>query len=182
MERKGISLMSVVITIVVIIILSSIAFVASTGSTEQASLAKFVQEFSDMNTAIKEDFMNRNLEYSLNGEDIKDEQIYYMIANGEKELPALNEIHPTGLVSEIGTEILPEELIGTEYYLITDKNNINNFDYGKTFYSPDEKLYVTNKGEAFTLPGLSVQDEDTGETRWWINEKKYYVSKYQITK
>ena len=70
-------------------------------------------------------------------------------------------------------QIYPETLDGTLFYEITSDTNIEGIKKQKQFFAKNEKHYVTEKGEAFFLPGYMYKDGDL--VRWYINERKFYL-------
>ena len=130
-----------IITIIVIIILAAIVIFSGLNTPDRANLARFVQSFSDYNTAIMGDFTAKKTKYALEGKARTDAQIYYIIATGNENIVDVNDA-PTPVATM-------------------------------------EKHYVTDKGEAFVLPGYLISEN--GTNRWYINERKYYESNEPIT-
>ena len=170
-NNLGISIITLIITIIVIIILASIVLFSGLDTPEQAAVARFVTEFSDFELAINNDYAKRAKEYALDGKNMSNAQIYYMIATGqtleEQEKPVR-----VGLIEELEFETMPVELEGTEYYEITNDKNVANWGNHQTYYVSTEKHYVTDAGEAFVLPGYMIEED--GVEKWWINDSKYY--------
>ena len=77
--KKGISLISLIITIIVIIILAAIVIFTGLNTPDRANLAKFTQNISDFRTAVQQDFMEKKAEYATNGLSRSNAQIYYII-------------------------------------------------------------------------------------------------------
>ena len=80
--KKGISLISLIITIIVIIILAAIVIFTGLNTPDRANFAKFTQGISDLNLAITQDYANRKAKYATKDESRTDAQIYYNIASG----------------------------------------------------------------------------------------------------
>lgn len=171
--KKGISLISLIITIIVIIILAAIVIFTGLNTPDRANFARFVQNFSDYNTAIMGDFHTRKTKNSVEGLTRTDAQVYYAIAKNHD----ITDINATpsgdGTVTGLGITTYPEPLIGNDFYEITSDNNIAGIKQQKQFYEKTEKHYVTDKGEGFFLPGYRLEND--GEIRWYINERKYYI-------
>lgn len=170
-NNNGISVVTLIITVIVIIILASIVIYMGLQVPDRANFAKFVSNFSDFQTAIQNDFSNRQLQYAKNDETRSKSQIYYTIASGF-DMGINMPTAPKGFVSELG-EILPNGLDGDEYYVITTDTNIEGWDSHKQYYSTIEQHFVTDAGVAFFLPGYLVREN--GKQKWYINEKSYYV-------
>lgn len=171
--KKGISLISLIITIIVIIILVAIVIFSGLSTPDRANFAKFTQSFSDYSTAIMGDYTKKMMQYAVGGQSRTDAQIYYIIANGNENIVDVNDAPtPVETIEKLGLPLHPEQLEGTEYYEITADSNIEGVNKQMQFYEASEKHYVTDKGEAFILPGYLVP----GTNRWYINERKYYES------
>ena len=143
--KEGISLISLIITIIVIIILAAIVIFTGLGTPDSANFAKFASEFSDFGMAITNDYMNRKAEYAVKNQTRSEKQIYYMIASGT-EIDMNDSVSPVGTIEELGLNIIPEELQGTEYYEILSDKYVENWKKEKYYYAKDEKYYVTDKG------------------------------------
>ena len=61
----GISLISLIITIIVIIILAAIVIFTGLNTPDRANFAKFAQNFSDFQTAVSQDYMQKKAEYAI---------------------------------------------------------------------------------------------------------------------
>ena len=170
-KNSGVSIVTLIITIVVIIILAAIAIYSGFKTADNANFAKFTSEFSDFNMAATNDYMKKQSENVANNETRTKAQVYYEIASGVDV--GMNGVTvPAGEVIEINSR-LSDDLIGKEFYIITDDTNISGWESDKHYYDPNENHYVTDEGEVFVLPGyLTVED---GVEKWWVNEQKYYV-------
>lgn len=152
----GISLISLIITIIVIIILAAIVIYNGYNTLDDARFAKFVSEFDDYETRVRSTAMDKKTQLSIDGNNVSDKVLYYTLATGET-VSDEDEIIPTGFVSEINKELLPDNISGNEYYEIVDSAD-NNVRKPKTFYSENEKIYITDLGEVFTLPRISKRE------------------------
>lgn len=175
MNNKGVSIITLIITIIVMIILASIAIVENSNATRKATLAKFKSEFSDFSELTKNEYYSKISELSAGNTKKERSKIYYMIASGKdydevKKTPT----DPAGTVSDLTIDILGEPLVGNEYYEIVDDTNITGVSKHKEWYSSTEKHYVTDEGNVFILPGFLEEDE--GVYKWWINEHSYYIA------
>lgn len=182
-NKRGISLISLIITIIVIIILAAIVIFTGLNTPDRANLAKFMQEFSDFRTAITQDFMNKKTEYALSGKSRSNAQIYYAIATGEDYKEDINKA-PTaaGTVGSLGITVFPEALTGTDFYEIKDDAYVAEWKNNKAYYEArgvsGERHFLTDEGEPFILPGYLVREDS--QNKWYVNERKYYVSKEPI--
>lgn len=145
---------------------------ASGDTVDESFFAKFVSEFGDFQVAAQVDSVNTKAELAVDGIIVSDNQIYYALATGE-EVDIHTTPNYTGTLEDLGLEILPEELEGTGFYVITNRTNIEDWDRTKSFYSDSEKLYITDAGEVFTLPGFPRKQGE--QQRYYVNERKYYV-------
>lgn len=200
-EKNGISLVALIITIIVIILLASIVMLASGDSVDEAAFAKFTSEFGDYDGAVKNAFLTKKAELTIKGTSLSDKEIYYMVAKNIAEKDYDGKVVANGKVANLGLNILPEKLEGEEYFEITgtqyssllQKQNLSTIGNGlltanqnqlellnrtKPFYSADEKIYVTDSGESFTLPGFPRKQGD--EQRYYVNANKYYVGEQKI--
>lgn len=176
-KNNGISLVSLIILIVVIIILASVTIFTGLNTVDKANFASFTQEISEFSNTLQKDFLKRKNQYIKERKNYTNDQIYYIIASNE-EIDPNESTTPAGTIESLGLDIVPNNLLGADYYLITSDKNIEGWNIEKNYYEPKgasgEKHYLTDKGEVFILPGYRV-DED-GTIKWYVNEKKYYVS------
>ena len=63
--KRGISLISLIITIIVIIILAAIVIFTGLSTPDRAQFSKFASEFSDFQTAVTQDFYEKKKDYSV---------------------------------------------------------------------------------------------------------------------
>jgi len=183
-NKSGITLISLIITIIVMIIISVITIYSGLHTPDRANLAKFVSEFSDFHLAITQDYMQKIADYALSGKTRTEAQIYYAIAKGSDYSGDINEKPKAdGKVENLGVTIYPDNLTGTDFYLITDDTNVMNWQGNKKYYQErtpvnGEQHFITDKGEPFIIPGYRVEEE--GITKWFINENQYYIREEQI--
>ena len=81
-DKKGISLIALVITIIVVIILAAIAFNSSTSTIGKANYSKFVTNISEVQSAIRQKMITVKGTIMANGTEVTDGQIYNYIAKG----------------------------------------------------------------------------------------------------
>ena len=81
-DKKGISLIALVITIIVVIILAAIAFNSSTSTIGKANYSKFVTNISEVQSAIRQKMITVKGTMMANGTEVTDGQIYNYIAKG----------------------------------------------------------------------------------------------------
>lgn len=171
MNDEGISLINLITTIIIIIILASIAVSISFNVIGKSSFAKYVSNMQDLEDAVEiisADIKGNNM-------SINDRMVYYMVANNMSIENIA--IEPTGKIEELGTEILPKNIEGEEFYKINIDKLSGYKNKTKMMYSKDEEFYITDKGEVFTLPGYYNEEED----RHYINENKYYEGDFELT-
>ena len=176
-KKGGISLISLIITIIVIIILAAIVIFTGLNTPDRANFAKYVQEVSDVRTAILQEYANMKTQNAIENKTRSDAQIYYTMATGnEIDINDDTSTLKAGNVDELGFITVPDTLAGSEFYEVTDNEKIGGWSNSKGYYEPlgTEKHYITDKGEFFILPGYRVVEGDT--TKWYVNESKYDVS------
>ena len=81
-DKKGVSLIALVITIIVVIILAAIAFNSSTTTIGKANYSKFVTNISEVQSAIRQKMITVKGTMMANGTEVTDGQIYNYIAKG----------------------------------------------------------------------------------------------------
>lgn len=174
MKNKGVSMITLIITIIVVIILAAIAMILSGNPQQKARVAKFKSEFSDFRLLVSKEYEETKGEIATFSKRLQTNQIYYMIAKNKKysEMEGKPAV-PDGRVGELTIEILGVPLAGDEYYEITSDLNITGMEEQKKWYFDTEKHYVTDEGIPFVLPGFLEQDD--GVNKWWINENSYYI-------
>ena len=164
---KGLSLISLVITIIVIIILTAILFSGSFNSIDMAGYGKFSSEFSDFRQAVQTKHLNIKGDYSVKNIQKNDKDVYYEMATGIKNTKAI----PSGYIEYLNIDVFPTSLQGEEYYEITNKKLL------KELYqnAPKEQtFYITDVGECFMLPGYLYDKND--KMYMYLNEKSYYIN------
>ena len=171
--ESGISLITLIITIIVIIILAAIVIFTGLDTPDRATFAKFVQEFSNLETAVLNEWQQQKIKTTMNGLSRTDAQIYYSIATGN-DVTDINETPP---ISELTVESLalalqPDSFKGTYCYEITVPK-ISGLTAQTKYYEPTEKHYITDKGEVFVLPGYCVEED--GTNKWYVSSNRYYT-------
>lgn len=147
--KKGISLISLIITIIVVIILAAIAVFTGFRAVDKANLAKFAQEVSDYEAAVQNDFYSRKTAYAISGGTLTDDQIYAEIAGNAG----------VDISTVVGT--LSSKFEGDKCYEVSNLTNVKGWtDANKRFTGKYEKVYITNAGEVFVVPGY---DSANGE-------------------
>ena len=85
-KQKGISMVSLVITIIIILILSAIVFVSSGKTMGEADYSKYVTHVSEVNTAFMETTRLVNGKMIVKNQYNQAEQVYnYVAKNGTTE-------------------------------------------------------------------------------------------------
>lgn len=181
--QKGISMVSLIITIITIILLAAIVIFSGLETPANASLAKFISDFNEYSTIIRNDYIARYHDYSMHDLTRTEAQIYYEIASGREDLD-MNTVPVSNMtVSEVENQygkIFPYTLSGKECYEIIHDTNINGITKEKEFYTATERHYVTDNGVAFVLPGYPEYGNGDAK-KWWINEKQYYTGEPVLT-
>ena len=178
-SKKGISLVSLIITIIVIIILAAIVIFTGLNTPDRANFAKFAHTFSDFQTAVTQDYMQKKAQYAIENKTRSDAQIYYNIAKNT-DWATSNDINqkPSGdtTISELAISTYPEPLKGEDCYEVTDDTVVYNWNKNFGYYEARtmEHHYITDEGESFFLPGYLV--EENGTKKWYVNERKWYES------
>ncbi|MBQ9313522.1 MAG: BspA family leucine-rich repeat surface protein [Clostridia bacterium] len=180
-QKKGISLISLVVTIIAIIILASIIIYTGLYAPNKASLASFMQEISDFRTAVMQDYMNKRTKYALNDIYRSDAQIFYTIANGGDEsiIENIDEQPSEDLTSGQYANVFSLETLGlkgkgiegTYAFLIEDDNYVENWHMNRRYYEKGETHWITDKGDVFVLKGFHVADD--GREKYYLNERIY---------
>lgn len=81
-NQKGVSLISLIITIIVIIILAAIVMQSSTDTVGNAQYAGFAQEFGEYADQVALDAADIKSQTGIKGQIINNAQNFYMVANG----------------------------------------------------------------------------------------------------
>lgn len=132
--KKGISLISLIITIVVAIIIAAITLGNGFNSVSEAGLAKFTSDFSNYESAVEKEVLAVREQYALKGVPKTDEQIYAEVAMG-----APNNSEPVEIPWELNTK-----LKGTVAWPIT-VNSMAGIETNKF----GGQTYITDAGEVF---------------------------------
>ena len=154
-NKKGVSLIALVITIIVIIILATIAFNGSTSTISKANYSKFVSNIREVQDAIQQKAVITRGYALARGKKLTDGQVYNYIAKGGTtdadyltiaETPEYTIIEET---ADIGID-LPEIKVNTP-----------------TETGAEVKYAVTSEGEVFIWPpypyegNYNIRDNET---------------------
>ena len=82
-QNRGISLISLIITIIVIIILAAIVIFSGMGTTEKAQLSAVISDIDNVQTAVDQAYYGFRKEKSATGEVWTKSQFYEAVATGE---------------------------------------------------------------------------------------------------
>ena len=82
-KEKGVSLISLIITIIVIIISAAVVIFSGMDAPESAQFAKFSSDIDNMQNTVDGRYSDMYTEYALQGKVIKNDEIYRWIATGE---------------------------------------------------------------------------------------------------
>ena len=146
-DKRGISLIALVITIIVIIILAAIAFNSSTSTISKANYSKFVSNIGEVQDAIQTKTVTVKGFAMAGGTQVTDGQAYNYVANGgssesdflpEAQVPDYTIIEET---ADIGID-LPEIKVNTP-----------------TETGVKVKYAVTKEGKVFVWPPYSYENE-----------------------
>lgn len=164
------------------ILLVAIVIFSGMETPANASLAKFMSEFSDYSLAVRNDYVERYHKNSIENVSRTKAQVYYEIASGRNDIemntPTVSSMSVVELEEQYG-RIFPEDLNGNECYEVTHDYNIKDIKRDKYFYVESEKHYITDEGIAFVLPGYPEYGSNDVK-KWWINEKQYYTGEPRI--
>ena len=110
MNQKGISIMSLVITIIVILIIASISMISSTKSIDQATEVKFKNDLKEVVTALEVYHQQANLHGvpSYNSDELKWDGVSERAENTAKIEDSTNEDR----IRYIFTDEVPKTLVG----------------------------------------------------------------------
>ena len=104
LNKKGVSLIALIITIIVIIILAAIVLSSGGDTTNKAQLAVFVNNFSQYQDRVVMDSLNLKQTLGVRSENVNDAQLNYMVANGLKNS---NYQGVSGMTMPIGYRLPP---------------------------------------------------------------------------
>lgn len=187
LKNKGVSMITLVITIILIIILTAITFLGMDDATGSAGYAKFASEFGDYATNFNGAAVS-NVRESLGLADkvANKAQIVYCAARKVdlKEFDkVLNGITVPGGYTSPRFQSDIRDATGAVYVLANEttpvyeiKNDVMQEYTDKKFYGDAngvETHWVTATSVVFTLPGYPRTVN--GESRMYINAELYYV-------
>lgn len=166
---KGITNAGLLVAVLIIAI-GVFVFAKLVGLLGGDKFQNFKKDFDDYADSLKQDYLMRK---SNSLTQPKESKFYYEIANGVS-ISDDTVFEPTGTLIELGLDVKPQTLSGTEFYEIKKDTNIVGVSFNQNFSGSSEKHYVTDAGEVFFLPGFMQEEE--GVKRWYINSQKYYES------
>lgn len=146
-NKRGVSLIALVITIIVLIILVGIGYTASTFSIDRARFARFSTNFMNVQEAVRKKSATFDSEMVINGKLITDGQKYnYIAKNGKSgdEIIDRSNVPVYSIIeknADLGIE-LPNEKVN-----LPNKSNV------------EVKYAVTSNGEVFSWPPTKRGDE-----------------------
>ena len=160
-NQRGVSLITLVITIVVIIILALIGYRASTKPMDQAELAKFSEEITD----IKKEVEAKKL---FNSRDGLDE------ATLNRDFKKVKVENPPSTFASFDTDENTGYLVDLnkiQYDKIRTGQAYRSFNAGDTVTFDKDDVYVYDRiGNVFYLKGMYIEGEGLQYT---VNEKKF---------
>lgn len=168
-KKQGISLIALIITIIVVIIITAITIYSSFDVVDKATLAKFKSEFADFRTLIQHEFLDLKKDKALSSNSLSNKDIYQAMCKIDdvdediKDMAMLKETYGDA------TNILE----GVEFYELKDSPEILEWKRNKKYVVGEAKIYITNEGDVFTLPGFKVDGDN--EATFYLNEKAYYT-------
>ena len=158
-NKKGVSLITLIITIIVVIILAVIVMRGTGGTIEQANYSSYMDDLGKVKEAVKTKAMEVKGEYLIDGRVVSMEEIYHYVAKGGKtgedfvgkaNVPAYTIIDREK--ADIGIEIPTRNIeSGTArnvqiQYIVTKEGEV----FAWPPYEYEDKLYIT---ENVTLAG-----------------------------
>lgn len=146
-NKRGVSLIALVITIIVLIILVGIGYTASTFSIDRARFARFSTNFMNVQEAVRKKSATFDTEMVMSGKLITDGQKYnYIAKNGTSgdEIIDRNNVPVYSIIeknADLGIE-LPDEKVN-----LPNKSNV------------EVKYAITSNGEVFSWPPTKRGEE-----------------------
>ena len=104
-DKKGISIISLIITIIVIIILASIVIFNGLDTPESARYAKFTSDLSNLQETVDQRYGDKYSEYAIEGKNIHSSDIYRWIAAGDHPTTSGMVMVPAGYGSEYNSTL-----------------------------------------------------------------------------
>ena len=104
-NEKGISIISLIITIIVIIILASVVIFNGLDTPESARYAKFTSDLSNLQETVDQRYGDKYSEYAVEGKNIHSSDIYRWIAAGDHPTTSGMVMVPAGYGSEYNSTL-----------------------------------------------------------------------------
>ena len=104
-NKKGISIISLIITIIVIIILASVVIFNGLDTPESARYAKFTSDLSNLQETVDQRYGDKYSEYAIEGKNIHSSDIYRWIAAGDHPTTSGMVMVPAGYGSEYNSTL-----------------------------------------------------------------------------
>ena len=104
-DKKGISIISLIITIIVIIILASVVIFNGLDTPESARYAKFTSDLSNLQETVDQRYGDKYSEYAVEGKNIHSSDIYRWIAAGDHPTTSGMVMVPAGYGSEYNSTL-----------------------------------------------------------------------------
>ena len=104
-DKKGISIISLIITIIVIIILASVVIFNGLDTPESARYAKFTSDLSNLQETVDQRYGDKYSEYAIEGKNIHSSDIYRWIAAGDHPTTSGMVMVPAGYGSEYNSTL-----------------------------------------------------------------------------
>ncbi len=146
-NKRGVSLIALVITIIVLIILVGIGYTASTSSIDRAKFARFSTNFLNVQEAVRKKSATFDSEMVTNGKLITDGQKYNYIAKNGKNVDEIIDRNNVPVYSIIEKDADLEIKLPDEKVNLPNKSNV------------EVKYAITSNGEVFSWPPTKCGDK-----------------------
>ena len=104
-NKKGISIISLIITIIVIIILASVVIFNGLDTPESARYAKFTSDLSNLQETVDQRYGDKYSEYAIEGKNIHSSDIYRWIAAGDHPTTSGMVMVPAGNANDFNASL-----------------------------------------------------------------------------
>ena len=104
-DKKGISIISLIITIIVIIILASVVIFNGLDTPESARYAKFTSDLSNLQETVDQRYGDKYSEYAIEGKNIHSSDIYRWIAAGDHPTTSGMVMVPAGNANDFNASL-----------------------------------------------------------------------------
>ncbi len=155
-NKKGISMLSVVITVIVIIILSTIVITSSSNSIYQAGENKIIQELAEVKKGVDSVRLTNAKTGKTDEETINKGFIKVRVENPPENFVSFDEDKSTGYVVDLSV-IDYEKLKTGRGYLTLMKDDIVTFD-------EDDVYLYDNAGKVYYAKGYQIGEDDVSYT------------------